>query len=73
MMKLFELLQEIEGTDNILVNNKWALGIKWQEGVYYWADKEGNKIPENIDITGYKRVILSSKLFEENEWKVTVI
>jgi|LSQX01.2.fsa_nt_gb hypothetical protein len=71
-MKVFELLQITKETGDIVVNDDWALGIKYHDELkcYVWCDKDGNLIPDNTDKFGYKRVILSPKLLDKNGWRL---
>ena len=72
-MKLIDLLGSAKKTQDILVRDDWELGIIYNKrsDCYVWCDKDGRATEDTTDMTGYKRVILSSKLLEEGNWCLT--
>ncbi len=69
-MELIDLLETAKKTQDIIVRDDWALGIIYSKrfNCYIWCDKDGKAKEDVTDMTGYKRVILSSKLLEEGNW-----
>lgn len=69
-MKLFDLLESAKKTGDIIINNKYKLGVIYSTryDCFVWCDKDGKAIESTQDYTGYKRVILSLKLLERDDW-----
>lgn len=69
-MRLIDLLETAKKTQDILVRDDWESGIIYSEkfNCYMWCDKSGKVIEDKSDQTGYKRVILSPKLLENEKW-----
>lgn len=69
-MRLIDLLETAEKTQDIIVKDDWALGIVFSRktNCYIWCDKLGKAIEDFNDWTGYKRVILSPKLIQDDDW-----
>lgn len=69
-MRLIDLLETAKKTQDILVRDDWESGIIYSEkfNCYMWCDKSGKIIEDKSDWTGYKRVILSPKLLENEKW-----
>lgn len=69
-MRLIDLLETAKKTQDILVRDDWESGIIYSEkfNCYMWCDKSGKVIEDKSDWTGYKRVILSPKLLENEKW-----
>lgn len=69
-MRLIDLLETAKETQDILVRDDWESGIIYSEkfNCYMWCDKSGKVIEDKSDWTGYKRVILSPKLLENEKW-----
>lgn len=72
-MRLIDLLETAKETQDIIVRDDWALGIIYSKrfNCYVWCNKDGRATEDSTDMTGYKRVILSSKLLEEGNWYLT--
>ena len=73
-MKLIDLLGSAKKTQDILVRDDWELGIIYSEkfDCYLWCDKSGKVIEDELDSTGYKKVILSPKLLEDGDWYLDI-
>lgn len=73
-MKLIDLLGSAKKTQDILVRDDWELGIIYSEkfDCYLWCDKSGKIIEDELDSTGYKKVILSPKLLEDGDWYLDI-
>ncbi len=69
-MGLIDLLETAKKTQDILIRDDWESGIIYSEkfNYYMWCDKSGKVIEDKSDWTGYKRVILSPKLLENEKW-----
>lgn len=69
-MRLIDLLETAKETQDIIVRDDWESGIIYSEkfNCYMWCDKSGKVIEDKSDWTGYKRVILSPKLLENEKW-----
>lgn len=70
-MMLCDLLKEAKETGDIVVNGKYALGIAHSDkfNCFVWCNKEtGKPVIDTKDPTGQKRVILSLKLLERDDW-----
>lgn len=69
-MRLVDLLETAKKTQDVIIRDDWALGIIYSKkfNCYVWCNKDGRAMEDTTDMTGYKRVILSSKLLEEGNW-----
>lgn len=72
-MRLIDLLKTAKETQGIIVRDDWDLGIIYSMrfNCFIWCDKDGKAIEDTTDVTGFKRVLLSTKLLEEEKWYLT--